>query len=544
MADAALPADWDQLYAAAAAAGWSIGASNPGHLAGWTYHGARFDGTTMTARRAFGDAGALRRWIQGGCVETTLDEYRQFLAQKRVTASKAGFAPAAPLHDRLFGFQRDIVSWALEQGKAAIFADTGLGKTAMQLEWARHVAAHTRGRVLILAPLAVAHQTIAEAALMGLDVAYVKSQGDADADDAHQVFITNYDRIDSFIGDAWHGVVLDESSILKAYTGKTKQALLATFARTPFRLACTATPAPNDYIELGNHAEFLGVMPSNEMLMRWFINDTMKAGGYRLKGHAEGAFWAWVASWAACVSKPSDLGHSDAGYDLPPLDVRQHHVAADVQRLMETTGSFIAAAGVSATGLWKDKAETAPARVARTLQLVAAEPDEAWLLWVSTDAEADLLRAQLPAALTVEVRGSVRPEAKEAKLNAFTTGAARYLITKPRIAGFGMNWQHCARMVFVGITYSFEYLYQALRRCYRFGQQRPVQAHLIVAETEANVIATVQAKQAAHRAMQAKMTAAMRETGLLAGRGVTLVKYDAPRVMTLPRWLATKKEAA
>lgn len=544
MPDATLPADWDALYAAAGQLGWSIGASNPGHRAGWTYHGARFEGTTIAARRAFETAATLRQWVEGGCMETeTLDEYRRFLSQKRVTAERAGFDPATPLHDRLFGFQRDIVSWALKQGRAAIFADTGLGKTAMQLEWSRHVAAHAGGRVLILAPLAVAHQTIAEAALMGLDVAYVKSEAEA-LTSAGQVFITNYDRVDAFTGAAWAGVVLDESSILKAYTGKTKQALLATFARTPYRLACTATPAPNDYIELGNHAEFLGVMPSNEMLMRWFINDTMKAGGYRLKGHAEGAFWAWVASWAACVSKPSDLGHSDEGYDLPPLDVRQHHVVADVERLIATTGSFVAAAGVSATGLWKDKAETAPARVARALELVAAEPDEAWLLWVATDAEADLLKAQLPAALTVEVRGSDKPEAKEAKLNAFTTGAARYLITKPRIAGFGMNWQHCARMVFVGITYSFEYLYQALRRCYRFGQLRPVEAHLIVAETEANVIATVQAKQAAHRAMQGKMTAAMRETGLLAGRGVTLVTYDAPRVMTLPRWLATRKEAA
>lgn len=520
------------------AAGWCVEVLEQ---QGRPYYRAHRGGLTRGSHRPDGLLEMCRR---APVEDTRVTDYREFLSRKRTTATPAGFARAAALHERLFAFQRDIVAWALQQGKAAIFADTGLGKTAMQLEWARHVAAHTGGRVLILAPLAVAHQTIAEAALMGLDVAYVRSEAEALSDVGHQVFITNYDRVDAFNGGAWAGVVLDESSILKAYTGKTKQALIAQFARTPYRLACTATPAPNDYIELGNHAEFLGVMPSNEMLMRWFINDTMKAGGYRLKGHAEGAFWAWVASWAACVSRPSDLGYSDEGYDLPALDVRQHHVAADVQRLIATTGSFVAAAGVSATGLWKDKAETAPARVARALELVAAEPYEAWLLWVSTDAEADLLKAALPAELTVEVRGSDRPEVKEARLNAFTTGAARYLITKPRIAGFGMNWQHCARMVFVGITYSFEYLYQALRRCYRFGQRRPVVAHLIVAETEANVIATVERKQADHRAMQAKMTAAQRETGLLAGRGVALQTYDAPRVMTLPRWLHTKKEAA
>lgn len=470
-----------------------------------------------------------------------MTDYHAFLDGKRIVARASGFDISdADLPAVLFDWQRDIVRWALRRGKAALFADTGLGKTFMQISWADQVARHTDGKTLILAPLAVAHQTMREGKKAGITIAYCRSQAEADAT-AAGVLITNYDMVASFDAARFTGVALDESSILKAYTGATKQLLLSMFARTPFRLACTATPAPNDYIELGNHAEFLGVMPSNEMLMRWFVNDSMKAGGYRLKGHAEADFWRWVASWAACVSLPSDLGYCDDGYTLPPLDVRLHHVEADVQRLIAEQGTFIADTTVSATRLWKDKADTAAARCAAAAALVDTEPDESWLLWVSTDAEADMLRAALPAAHTVEVRGSDRPELKESRLNAFSSGQARYLITKPKIAGFGMNWQHCARQAFVGLTYSFELFYQALRRSYRFGQQRPVVAHLVVAESEANILAVVRAKQEAHRAMQHKMRAAMRETGLLADRDNNLRLYDAPVPMRLPAWLITRK---
>jgi hypothetical protein len=466
-----------------------------------------------------------------------MGDYESFLAAKHERASSFGFEPG-PLHPRHFGFQRDAVAWAVRQGRAALFEDTGLGKTGQQIEWAAQVARHTGGAVLIVAPLAVAHQTIAEGRELGQVITYARSQADVTGPG---LYITNYDRITSFDGSAFAGVVLDESSILKAYTGKTKQALVSQFAQTPYRLACTATPAPNDWIELGNHAEFLGIMPSHEMLSKWFINDSMKAGGYRLKGHAEGAFWAWVASWAACISRPSDLGYPDDDYALPPLDIQQHTVAADVDRLMQTTGSFVAESAMSATRLWKDKAETAPARCRVAADLVLREPDEPWILWVSTDAEADILKALLPGA--VEVRGSDKPEVKEERLTGFSTGKVTWLISKPRIAGFGLNWQHCARMAFVGITYSFEYLYQALRRCYRFGQLRPVAAHLIVAETEANVLAAIQTKQAQHQAMQARMAQAMRETGLLAQRGNSLQTYHAPLRMTLPAWLNTRKAA-
>lgn len=544
-----LPDDWQDLRAAAyqrgfaldrqelPRAGYALWEVEPDPRGG-EKHG--YWRKVYGRRLWFDDLAAVRSWLKGDTMQQ--DEYLAFLGAKRALAQPSGFTVAADaLPERPFAFQRDAISWAARQGRAALFFDTGLGKTTMEVVWADQVARHTGGRVLILAPLAVAHQTVAEGATMGIVVAYVGSQAEADDGEA-AICITNYDRVERFDGGAWSGVVLDESSILKSYTGKTKQALLAKFRNTPYRLAATATPAPNDYIELGNHAEFLGVMPSNEMLMRWFINDTMKAGGYRLKGHAEGDYWSWVASWAACVSKPSDLGYSDEGYNLPPLEVVQHTVSVDHTRAWESGQMFLTGA-ISATKLWREKAATAADRCAKALELVAAEPDEAWILWVDTNEEADLLMAGLPADLAVEVRGSDKPEAKEHKLRAFTTGAARYIVTKAEIAGFGLNWQHCARMAFVGLTYSFEKFYQALRRCYRFGQLRQVIAHLIVAETEGNILATVAHKQEQHRAMQARMTAAMREVGLLAQRAQGLRPYDAPHTMQLPRWLRTKEAA-
>jgi superfamily II DNA or RNA helicase len=463
-------------------------------------------------------------------------DYNEFLRSKKPLAVARGFEPRE-LHPRHFPFQRDAVTWAVRQGRAALFEDTGLGKTGQQIEWARQVQLHTQGRVLIVAPLAVASQTITEASRLDVELVYVRDQSEVIE---AGVYITNYDRIQSFDGSQWQGVVLDESSILKSFSGKTKRALISQFQSTPYRLACTATPSPNDYMELGNHAEFLGVMDSGEMLMRWFLNDTMKAGGYRLKGHAEDEFWQWVASWAACISKPSDLGYSDDGYDLPALSLYQHTVAADYDRLISETGSFVPSATVSATKLWKDKKETAAARCAMAAEIVLSQPDEPWVLWVNTNEEADLLLKALPTGLTADVRGNEKSEAKERKLAAFASGEVRYLITKPKIAGFGLNWQHCARMCFVGLTYSFEMFYQSLRRCYRFGQQRPVNAYLVVAETESNVLAAINEKQDQHRQMQSKMTSAMREVGLLAQQHQTLRLYEAHIPMQLPVWLRKK----
>lgn len=473
-------------------------------------------------------------------------DYYEFLASKRQNVKPSGFdVDPGALNTKLFAFQRDIVRWALRLGRAALFEECGLGKTFQQLEWARHVAAHTNRPVIILAPLAVAHQTIAEGVKLGIDVTYCKTQADVGQS---QVVITNYDRLHLFEASHFAGVVLDESSILKSYTGATKRVILEAFKDTPYKLACTATPAPNDHLELGNHAEFLNIMPSSEMIMRWFINDTMQAGGYRLKKHAAKDYWRWLTSWAVCLSRPGDLGpeYDMPGFDLPALDIHEHLLNASAATLARTwsEGMLIPDSSPTATTLHKVKRESLSDRVGKARELVSAlGQNEPVIVWCDTDYEADALKAALPDA--AEVRGSQKSEKKEELLNAFTDGKARLLITKPDIAGFGLNWQHCAHMVFVGVSYSFEKTYQALRRSYRFGQTRPVNAHLIYAETEGNVLATLRHKQAQFAEMQHAMNEAMREHGLFreeSRRGMKASAGDKP--MVLPEWLVSKEEVA
>lgn len=466
-----------------------------------------------------------------------LAAYSEWLSRKHTRAEWYGFDVSRDaIHPGLLPFAGDIVQWAIKRGRAAIFADTGLTKTRQQLEWSRHVARHSGGRVLVLAPLAVAHQTVAEGRAIDLDVAYVRSQAAADDSEA-RIIITNYEMLGAFETSRFAGVVLDESSILKNYTGKMRRALQAAFAETPYRLACTATPAPNDYLELGQHAEFLGIMPANEMIMRYFINDSMKAGNYRLRGHAARDFWRWIASWAVCVSKPSDLGHSDDGFDLPGLQIERHLVAVDYSRSWEH-GQLFPTGRSSATSMWREKKKTAADRVAKAAEIVARKCDVPWVIWCDTNDEADLLKAAIPEA--IEVRGSDRIEVKEQRLRNFSEGRERIIITKADIAGMGLNWQHCADMVFVGQTFSFERFYQALRRCYRFGQQQVVNVHLVVVETESDILAIVQRKQAEHQRMQQAMNAAMREVGLLEGRRDALLDYNPTVPIAVPAWLRPK----
>lgn len=438
--------------------------------------------------------------------------YTDFLVSKRLTAAPSGFDVAAEaIRPMLFDWQNAIVRWALKLGTAALFEECGLGKTIQQVEWARHVAAHTGGQVLILAPLAVAQQTISEAAKLGIVVTYVRSQDEALG--AGSIVITNYDMLKAFDASHFAGVVLDESSILKAFSGITKKRLVTAFASTPYKLCCTATPSPNDVTEIGNHAEFLGIMPSHEMLARWFINDQGKAGHYRLKGHAADDFWRWVTSWAVCISKPSDLGahYQDAGFVLPPLDLQEHCVDSDYARA-QSHGRLFLDETVSATAIWGEKKATLVERVALAAALVQAEPNQAWIVWCDTNDEASALQKLLPEAL--EVRGSHSIAEKERRLNAFSSGDARIIITKADIAGFGLNWQHCGRQVFAGFTFSFEKVYQALRRSLRYGRVGPVVAHLIYAESEGSIRATLRAKQEAYTVMQHEMNAAMAEHGL------------------------------
>lgn len=468
-----------------------------------------------------------------------MSEYQDFLVSKAVRVQESGFDVAeGDLHPALFGWQKACVKWALRLGKAALFQECGLGKTLQQLEWSNQVARHTGGKVLILAPLAVAHQTVGEGRKFGgLAARYVRSQEEADQA-PESIIVTNYDMLKAFDPAKFTGVVLDESSILKAFTGATKRMILSAFERTPYKLACTATPAPNDHLELGNHADFLNVMASNEMISRWFINDTMSAGSYRLKGHAEHDFWRWVASWSVCISKPGDLGYPNDGFDIPELRLHSELVAVDNSRAFKQGRLFIDGTQ-SATAMWAEKRETAPARCARAREIVGGS-NEAWVIWCDTNDEADQLVELFPDA--VEVRGSDSIAAKEERLTAFSEGRAQKIVTKSDIAGFGLNWQHCHNQVFVGVTYSFEKTYQALRRSWRFGQNHPVDAYMIYAESEGNILKTIQEKQAAHRAMQEAMSRAMKESGLSAQGRRELIQYD-PRVpMCTPRWLIPTRD--
>lgn len=454
------------------------------------------------------------------------ESYERFLARKTEEHRPVGLDRLPDLHPNLFGYQRAVTEFLLRAGRGAAFLDTGLGKTFVQLEWARVVTETTGRPALILTPLAVGPQTAAEARRFGIDARIVR-----DGDRVRPgINIANYERLHLFDPAAFGAVVLDESSILKSFTGKTTRALIEAFSATPYRLACTATPAPNDHTELGQHSEFLGVMASNEMLIRWFVHDSANTKDWRLKRHGVRHFWDWVASWARCLSKPSDIGFSDDGFALPPLEIRRHDVAVD---LVEGRGDrLFRLPDTSATAIHSEKRRTVAERASRLADLVRSEPDEPWVVWCDTDYEADALASRIAGAL--EVRGSHSAEVKERRLLAFGDGSAPVLITKPTIAGFGLNWQHCARMAFVGLSFSYERFYQAIRRCWRYGQRRPVQVHVTVAETEGAIWEAVTRKSQDHDTMKVQMAAAM----LRAGRPARVkAPYEASKPMELPAWL-------
>jgi superfamily II DNA or RNA helicase len=391
-------------------------------------------------------------------------QYDEFIQQKRQHEITIGHAPIA-LNNNLFDFQKYITEWAVKKGRAAIFADTGLGKTIMQTSWADEVVRHTGQRVLIVAPLCISLQTVNEANKFGIDIQYCRNQQQIQKN----IIITNYEMLDNFDISTFGGIVLDESSILKSYMGKTKRALIELCQPVPYRLACTATPSPNDYLELGNHAEFLGIMPSNEMIMRFFQNDTMEAGAYVLKPHAATKFWEWLASWAMCISNPADLGYDGSAYNLPPLN--QEFIRINTDDLPPAEGELFRNVTINATSVHKEGRLTVDKRAVQVAELVN-NSDESWLVWCNTIYEADALKGLIPDA--VDVRGSDTIDKKEQSLQAFIDGKTRVLITKPSIAGMGLNFQNCRNMAFVGLSYSYENYYQAIRRCYRFGQTKAV----------------------------------------------------------------------
>ncbi len=426
--------------------------------------------------------------------------YQKFIASKSRIVEDAG-KEARELAPHLFEFQKRIVVWALRKGRAAILSDCGTGKSAMQLEWLRQIDEQS----LILAPLAVAHQTCREAAKFGMNVAYAKTP----ADRTTKIAITNYENLDHWLPYTDKAIVLDESSILKAYGGKTRTKIIEAFADTPYRLACTATAAPNDYTELGNHCQFLGVMKREEMLASYFTHDMVETQKWRLKGHAEKLFWRWITEWAVMIRKPSDLGFSDEGFVLPPLNMHEHVIASDHSIAKERGMLFDLEARTLAERRDARRASIS-ARVAKCAEIVAAKPNEQFLIWCNLNAEGDAVTDAIPGA--VQIAGADEQDAKAARMNAFTDGTTRVLVTKPSIAGFGMNWQQCANMIFVGLSDSYEDFYQAARRTWRFGQKRAVDCHVVIAEAEGAVLKNIQRKEADATRLAEEMVKNMSET--------------------------------
>jgi superfamily II DNA or RNA helicase len=432
-----------------------------------------------------------------------MEQYAQFLERKSIRAKVRGLPAVPPLAGHLFPFQRHCVDFALRTGCSGLFLDTGLGKTECELEWCQQAIEATNTKALILTPLAVAAQTRRRADRWGYEARVIREQSEA----GPGINICNYDRLDKLDPSEFGVIALDEASILKSFAGKMRNALIGAFRGAHFKLAATATPAPNDHMEFGSYADFLDVMASNEMLSRFFINDTSQASQqWRLKGHAIEPFWNWMASWARMAEKPSDLGDKDDGFILPPFEIVRHR--ARDSELDQSFADMFGAPIMSATSLHDVKRQTREARADAAAVAVKADPAQPWIIWTDTNYEADAVSAVLPEA--IEVRGSQSIDEKEELLEAFGKGEALYLIAKPSMCGFGLDWSHCARMAFVGRSYSYETWYQAVRRCWRFGQKRKVKVHLIVAEGEDTIGRVIDRKEDDHAKMKTAMRAAMR----------------------------------
>jgi len=455
--------------------------------------------------------------------------YHEWIAGKSALAPRRGIKiKRSDIAPHLFEFQGDLTVWALAKGQSAIFADTGLGKTAMQLEWARWIS--KEGRVLIFTPLAVAQQTVREGERFGVSCKYLPED-----DPSVRIAVTNYDRLDRFDPAQFAGVVLDESSILKNMDGKTRNALIETFAETPFKLCCTATPAPNDFTELGNHSEFLGVKSRVEMLSEYFVHDGGSTSDWRLKGHAVEAFWEWIASWGAFVKRPSDLGYSDDGFKLPTLSVVTRTIEVDHDDA-NRMGRLFADNVRTLNDARATRRATMSKRVQTAVEL--AQGKDQCLVWCELNEEADACADAIDGA--VNVQGSDVPEVKIDRLLGFAEGRYRVLVTKSKIAGFGMNFQGCSRMVFLGASHSYEQTYQSIRRCWRFGQTRPVEVTIIMAETEGSILANYRRKEEEATKLSDEMTARIADYVRRDVAGMNPARwneYEPKHRMEIPQWL-------
>lgn len=462
--------------------------------------------------------------------------YTEFIERKLAAIPPSGIEPPFCMPESLFPMQRDLVQWALRRGRAAIFADTGLGKSRMQIAWADEIVRRTGGDVIIMAPLAVAAQTVAEGDAIGVHITHCR-----EADDVTRgINITNYDRIHKFDLSQFIGVVLDESSCIKHHTAKMFDTLVSAFSTTPYRLCATATPAPNDWTELGTHAEFLGVCTRSEMLAEFFVHDGGETQTWRLKGHARHEFWRWVSQWGAMVRKPSDLGYDDTAYNLPPLNVIDHFVDTNDADIKQE-GMLFALEASTLSERREAKKASLNYRVAEMAKIINAST-ETWVIWCEYNAEADAIRAAIPEC--VEIRGTDDAELKELRLAEFAAGNIRVLLTKPSITGWGLNWQHCFNTAFVGPTDSFEAYYQAVRRFWRFGQKKEVNVHRFCSILERSILANCDRKQAEAIKMGeqlAKETAsAVRQQ--IHGTTRQHNEYSAKASVKVPAWLRSETE--
>lgn len=417
-------------------------------------------------------------------------KYNEFLETKKKDHIDSGFeVNESEFNNNLFDFQKHIVKVALRKGRFAIFADCGLGKTLMQLEWAHHVSIETCKPVLILAPLAVSGQTIKEGKKFDIEVGVYGSES--------EVQITNYEQLKNIDTSHFGGIVLDESSILKGRDGKLSRLIIDTFKSTPYRLACTATPSPNDHMELGQHSEFLGAMSYLEMLAMYFVHDGGETSKWRLRKHAKDDFWKYVCTWSLSLDNPITLGFNMEGYDLPEIEFIEHIIPVE-----NNSGSLFGDVAVSATDLNKDLRRSMDLRIDKAKELVNSNSDQ-WIIWGLQNAETDKLGKEINDGINVQ--GSDKPEFKADKLLGFASNEFRVLITKTSIASFGMNYQNCHNMVFCSYDFKFEAFYQAVRRCYRFGQNEKVKVHLLVPESQHNVRQTILEKSKRHSEMITEM---------------------------------------
>lgn len=448
------------------------------------------------------------------------DAYTRFLETKRIQIEDAGITvDPKDLNPNLFPFQRDIVRWALRKGRAAIFCDCGLGKTIMQLEFARNVP----GKVLILAPLSVGQQTVAEGRKFQIPAMYSRGLTDGKI-----TTVTNYEMLDHFDPSIFTGIVLDESSILKSFDGKFRNQIITAFRETPFRLACTATPSPNDYMELGNHSEFVGNLTRAEMLSTFFVHDGGDTSKWRVKRHARQEFWRWVCTWAVMMRKPSDLGYSDEGFILPPLQV--HDITVDVEK--PDDGKLFAMPASTLQERRHARSVTVNERAEQVSRIVESKPDEPWLIWCNLNSESAEAVERIVGA--VEIRGSQSMGDKEFRMLQFSKGEVRVLVSKPSICGHGMNWQHCPNVVFLGLSDSYEEYYQAVRRCWRFGQTKPVHCYIVTSSNEGAVTANIKRKEKDALEMAAEMVQNMHEINETEIKGKPQSKPESvPRSVTV-----------